>query len=513
VLIFSQSAGVFLEKKYSAPMTRSTAVIDYAELGHIVGNDNTSTREDDLIAYSGDMSTVPRVRPACIVKPQTAAQISKIVNLAKKTRTALIPVSSGAPHFRGDTVPGIGGAVIVDLSEMQKILHIDRKNRVVMFEPGVTFTALAAEVGKAGLRLNMPLLPRSSKSVVGSLLEREPVQMPVYHWDIADPLACTEIIFGTGEMFRTGAAAGSGSIEEQWAAGGAQKEAAGPSSASWYRLIQGAQGTMGIVTWVSARCELLPQMESPFFVGSNDLGKLLEAVHWLVRLRLVNECFILNSHNLFLLADGKDTDKQSKLKTQLPPWVLFFNIAAYDYFPADRIKGQTEDMVGLTQRLGLQPVRSLEGISADEFLKIAKHPSSEPHWKLRAKGNCQDILFLAAYAKLPELIGEMHSTADECGYPAGEIGVYLQPIVQGVNCHCEFNLFYDSDDVRASARVKELVNRATKSLMNKGAFFSRPYGENARLVMNRDAATIETLKKVKAIVDPENIMNPGKLCF
>ncbi|HEX7475821.1 MAG TPA: FAD-binding protein, partial [Dehalococcoidales bacterium] len=165
-------------------------MIDYAELSHIVGNDNTSTREDDLIAYSGDMSTVPRVRPACIVKPQTAAQISKIVNLAKKTRTALVPVSSGAPHFRGDTVPGIGGAVIVDLSEMQKILHIDRKNRVVMFEPGVTFSSLAAEVGKAGLRLNMPLLPRSSKSVVGSLLEREPVQMPVYHWDIADPLAC-----------------------------------------------------------------------------------------------------------------------------------------------------------------------------------------------------------------------------------------------------------------------------------------------------------------------------------
>ena len=35
----------------------------------------------------------------------------------------------------------------------------------------------------------------------------------------------------------------------------------------------------------------------------------------------------------------------------------------------------------------------------------------------------------------------------------------------------------------------------------------------ARLIMNRDATTIEVLKKVKAIVDPENIMNPGKLCF
>ena len=129
------------------------------------------------------------------------------------------------------------------MSQMKKILHIDRKNRVAMFEPGVTFSELSKAIAPLGLRLNMPLLPRSTKSVTGSLLEREPVLMPVYHWDIADPLACTEVIFGTGEMFRTGAAAGSGSIEEQWAAGGSQKEAAGPSSASWYGLIQGSHGS------------------------------------------------------------------------------------------------------------------------------------------------------------------------------------------------------------------------------------------------------------------------------
>ena len=49
--------------------------------------------------------------------------------------------------------------------------------------------------------------------------------------------------------------------------------------------------------------------------------------------------------------------------------------------------------------------------------------------------------------------------------------------------------------------------------MEKGAFFSRPYGENARTIINRDAATAAALNKVKAIVDPENVMNPGKLCF
>ena len=49
--------------------------------------------------------------------------------------------------------------------------------------------------------------------------------------------------------------------------------------------------------------------------------------------------------------------------------------------------------------------------------------------------------------------------------------------------------------------------------MDKGAFFSRPYGESVDIVMNRDAATVAALKKVKSILDPDNIMNPGKLCF
>ena len=61
--------------------------------------------------------------------------------------------------------------------------------------------------------------------------------------------------------------------------------------------------------------------------------------------------------------------------------------------------------------------------------------------------------------------------------------------------------------------MRDLSVQATKTLMDNGAFFSRPYGESARLIMNRDAATIEVLKKLKKIFDPNDVMNPGKLCF
>jgi len=488
-------------------------MIEREKLVKIVGSDNISYEPATLDEYSRDMSFVNSVRPVCVVKPTNAGDVQKIVNLANETLTPLVPVSSGLPHFRGDTVPGTGGAVIVDLSKMKKVIRVDRAHRVAMVEPGVTFGELIPAVEKEGLRLNMPLLLRKSKTVVGSMLEREPVIMPKYQWDISDPLACVEVVFGTGDMFRTGQAAGPGTIEEQWAAGGAQKTPYGPGPAAWYRLIQGAQGTMGIVTWASLRCELLPKLEEPFVVGSSDLDRLLELTHWLIRLRLVNECFLLNNTNLAAIMAEKWPGDYRDLKDSLPPWVLFYNVAGYNYFPEDRVSSQIKGISEITKRVGVEAVRAVGGVSADKLLKLIKRPSPEPYWKLRYKGACHDIFFITIYDKLQGQIGVMYDLANKSGYPVSDVGVYLQPIVQGANCHCEFNLFYNPENPREMGQIKKLSALAINSLMATGAHFSRPYGKSARMIINRDAAYVAALTKVKAILDPNHVMNPGKLCF
>ena len=91
------------------------------------------------------------VRPASLVKPKTAADVQKILKFANETKTPLVPVSSGPPHFRGDTVPSVGGAVIVDLSGMKKIMFVDRAGAWPWCEPGVTFGELipAGQKGRA----------------------------------------------------------------------------------------------------------------------------------------------------------------------------------------------------------------------------------------------------------------------------------------------------------------------------------------------------------------------------
>jgi FAD/FMN-containing dehydrogenase len=488
-------------------------MVTQSGLAEIVGAANVSADPAVLEAFAADHSFVGKVMPKFVVKVDGLETVQKLVKLAKETGTGLVPVSSGGPHFYGDTVPAAGDAVIVDMSGMKKVDLIDSFERVAsMIEPGVTFGELIPAVAKEGLRLNMPLQPRATKSVVGSMLSREPVIMPHYHWDIADPIGSTEVVFGTGDMFRTGAAAGPGDIAEQRKGGGVQKEAAGPSATSLHRMVQAAQGTLGIVTWASARCELIPDREQPYFIAAEKPAKLLEAAHWLIRLRLANELLILNSADVAALM-AEDDAAYAKLVAKLPGWVLFFSLGAYKYFPDMRIQGQIQDTRELVQRLSLQTAQSVGGIGAGDFLEAIRRPSAEPYWKLRCGGGVQDIFFVTTYAKIPGQIEVMTEAAEAAGYATGKMGIYLQPIVQGTNCHVEFNLFYDPSNAAETAAVRGLATGAIKPLMNAGAFFSRPFGEATRQIMNRDAASVEALKKFKAIVDPAGILNPGKLCF
>ena len=488
-------------------------MIEKEKLFALVGAGNVVSEPAILDEFSRDISFVNTTRPACIVKPRNAADVKEIVKMANETMTPLVSVSSGPPHFRGDTVPSAGGAIIVDLSDLKKIIRVDRYHRNAMVEAGVTFEELIPAAQKEGIRLNIPLLPKKTKSVVGSMLEREPVMMPKYQWDISDPVACLGLVMGNGEEFRTGQAAGPGTIEEQWAAGAVQKAPYGPGTIGWHRFFLGAQGTMGIITWASLRCELLPKVEEPYFVGSATLAPLLEMTERLMRRRLPNECFILNRTNMAAIMAKNWSGDYQELKYKLPNWILFYNLAGFDYFPEDRVGYQAKDILAITRQLGLESSRAIGGITGGELLKTVQQPCAEPHWKLRAKGACQDVFFLTINDKIQGFINAMETTADKAGYPVSEMGIYLQPIVQGTSCHVEFNFFYNPENAPEAALVKDLNHKAVNAMLGQGAFFHRPYGENARMIMNRDAASVTALNKVKKILDPNNILNPGKLCF
>jgi len=482
------------------------------ELAGIVSSECVVDDPETLDAYSKDFSFVKPVKPRAVVKPGSADEVQALVRWANQTATPLVPVSSGPPRSRGDTVPGVPGAVIVDLSGMKKVMRIDRRNRVAMIEPGVTYSELQPELAREGMRLTTPLLPRASKSVVASLLEREPTLIPRQLWASLDPLRCNEIVWGDGNKLVTGDAGMWSSMEDAWERKQAPAGATGPGQADFYRFVSAAQGSMGIVTWASVKCEILPALHKLFFMPAQRPDDLLDFTYQLLKFRFADELLLLNNASLASIL-GNGADRIRALMKELPPWVVLVGIAGRSILPTERVEYQERDITDIARRFGRQLVASIPGANSDEVLKAILNPSREPYWKLDLRGGYQDILFLTTLNRTPEFIGTMNSVAEANGYPASDIGVYIQPLHQGANVHCEFTLPFDRDNPGEATRMQQLLTRASEELIEQGAFFSRPYGIWANLAYGRDAQTTMVLKKLKGIFDPNNVMNPGKLCF
>jgi len=274
------------------------------QIVQIVGNKSYSDDENTLLQYSGEYP------PSLVVWPTTSDEVVRIVKWANENSVSLVSMSSAGPKLRGSSLPKVKDSVVVDLNNMRNILRVDTENKVVMIEPGVTYDNLVSELKKNGLRPLMPFLPKASKSVLTSCLDREPITTPRFHWDTTDPLLCTETVFGSGDIFRTGTAAGPGTLEEQWASGQAQKNPQGPSQFDPFRLIQGSQGTIGIVSWISMKCEMIPDAQQFLLAQADDIEAFQAFNYSIFRRRLADEHFMLNSAALSAALSSKK---------QLPP--------------------------------------------------------------------------------------------------------------------------------------------------------------------------------------------------
>ena len=181
--------------------------------------------------------------------------------------------------------------------------------------------------------------------------------------------------------------------------------------------------------------------------------------------------------------------------------------------PEERVNFQMQDISEIAKQSGLELMPSVPGASGDRVREAILKPSREPYWKLDYKGGCQDIFFITTMDRTPEFLKTITTVAEDSGYPIPDIGVYIQPRHQGVNCHCEFSLPYSPGDLQEVGGIQELYTKASEILINQGAFFSRPYGIWADMAFQRDVPSTTLLKNIKTIFDPNGVMNPGKLCF
>ncbi len=479
----------------------------YQKLVRICGSKNISDSPTIIKDYSKDLSFFPEKSPLYVIRLKNRDKIQKVLKLANSLNFSVISVSSNSgPRHHGDTIPRNDNCIIMNLSKLRKIRNIDKKNRVIMVEPGVTFGELIPNLQKKGLRLMIPLHPRASKSVLTAALERVPITIPRYMWDSSDPLLCTEVFFGNSERFRTGTAAGPGSIKQQKKSGQAQINPMGPTQFSPFRVIQGAQGSIGIVTWATLKLELLPSIQEVFHIYSDNIQELLDLQYELLKYRLCDELLILNNLNLACLVKQESSDI-IQLTNNLPKWNLIYVLSGRSKFAKDKISYLKEDISDIMKEKNLLHLKRANIINNDTILNFLTQADMNP-WKLRLTGGYQDIFFITNFEKIPEFISIIEKLIPL------NLGVYIQAINQGTSYHCEFDIFYNPFDKQETMSVKEKFLEASIKLMDSGAFFNRPYGIWAKEVFKRHQDSTQiALKKVKRIFDPNNVLNPGVLCF
>lgn len=132
------------------------------------------------------------------------------------------------------------------------------------------------------------------------------------------------------------------------------------------------------------------------------------------------------------------------------------------------------------------------------------HPS-EPYWKTKYKGRFQDIFYLTTLDKVQMFAGAMSGLSERYGYPASDMGVYIQPVVQGTSCHCEFNLYYDPDKSHEAEATRKMVSGGSEEIARMGGFFSRPYPPWKETAYRRAAGTQAMQRKIKKMLDPNTV--------
>lgn len=468
-------------------------------LSAVVGKENVVTDPKKLEKYSKDQSFVPSRMPLYAVRVKTKEEIQQIVKLANQYKTPIIPYSSGTT-FQGAHIPSFSG-ITVDLSLMNHIDVIDYDSRCAVVEPGVTFKQLQDEAKKHGLRVMTAVGVPDYGSLLATYLERTPLySWPKYGglWE----LVTFEVVLPTGEII------GFGGIAVPWIK---KPFTIYGKGIGLTRIWCGAQGTFGIATkGVVTLKTLHDTVQKAFFISCERIEDAIEVVEEIQRIDLGEECFAVN--NLYLAAWlAEEWSKEFEdMRAALPAWTVALVLRGWK----EQVEYQEEDLKDVASKLKVEAEEELSGVKAagDRILREIEYPKGMLNLN-RYKGACNPIPAYTPLVNVEMLDRFVHEAAEEHNYHEADIGCFILPIERGQAVYYEPSFFRDPTDPEDTEKVRGLWHDVSDGLLNEGAYYERPYGSLADMTYTRAARYRAVLKRIKKMLDPNNIMNPGKLTF
>jgi glycolate oxidase len=447
------------------------------EIVKIVEKENVLTSSEDRQCYAYDGRT-DGVIPDLVVFPSSAEEVSGILKLANKYLFPVIPRGQGT-GLTGGSIPLAGGVVLV-FTKMNRILEIDTENLIAVVEPGVINFDLQQEVAKYGLFY--PPDPASYKysSIGGNVAECAGGPNSLKYGVTRDYVLGLQVVKPTGEILNTGVRTMKGVVGYDIA-----------------RLFVGSEGTLGVVTKIILKLIPLPEAKATILALFQEVEDAAEAVSAIIAAKVIPSTI-------------EFMDKASIwCSEQASPMGLPEGIGGLLLIEVD---GDKESIVPQVEKLR-KIVNEKKAIRCD----VTEDPQeSDRLWQARrALGQAlytinpvkiaEDVVVPRSH--IPTLIRALEAMGKKFGIPILSFGH-----AGDGNFHVNI-MIKETPEERAKAEqaVKEIFAEAIRL----GGTLSGEHGigtsKAAYLGMELSKDVIETLKAIKKLFDPNNILNPGKI--
>jgi len=451
-----------------------------SKLAKIVGQDNISTSQEDLVCYSYD-AVNKKFLPDAVIFPADSGEISAVLKLANKEQFPVIPRGAGT-GFSGGTLPIWGGVVLVT-SRLNQIIEIDTDNLTAVVEPGVVCGEFQKEVEKEGLYYPPDPASLAFSTLGGNVAECAGGPHALKYGVTRDYVTGLEVVLPTGEIFTTGV-----------------KTMKGVVGYDLTRLIVGSEGTLAIVTRIYLR--LIPKPETTLTIMAifKNIEAATRTVASIIKGKIVPsklefmdqesiKC-VETYHNLNLPSDTK-----ALLLIELDGDLI-------------TVKRQADSVEDICKEEGAFRVDRARNSQEAESLWEVRQAISPSLAQLNPTKINEDIV--VPRSKIPYIINQIEKIKNNYQLQIVSFG-------HAGDGNIHVNIMIDDKIPREKEKADKATKEIFQEVLEAGGTLSGEHGigitKASYLAMELPEKEIELMKKIKRVFDPNEILNPGKIFY
>lgn len=453
-------------------------------LQNIVGAAFVFADHDTCIAFSTDCTEELSFKPDVVIKPGTAQEISEVMKFCNEHKIPVTPRGAGT-GLTGGALPVCGG-VLLSTERLNNIVKIDEDNLQVVTEPAVITEVLQDAVKEKGLYYPPDPASKGSCFIGGNVAENSGGPKAVKYGVVKDYVLNLEVVLPTGEIIQTGA--------------NVLKNATGYNLT---QLLVGSEGTLGIITKITLRLIPYPRFDllmlAPFYTLENagravaeifKAGITPSVIELIEKDALEIVCKMLN-HSLF---SGLQKEAAAVLLIEVDGNNKEVLYEEMDVMAALLAKMDTGDILFAedeAQKSGLWQLRR----RVAEAVKLAGYTIEEDTVVPRAA--------LPQLIKGVKALGVQHGFKVVCYGHAGDGNLHIR-----INKEEQKNSYGNSE-------MQAVLHQLFLLVKSLGGTISAEHGigliqKSFMPVVFEDKA-IDLMRQIKAVFDPNNILNPQKI--